>query len=224
MNIIPTSTVGKKILMAISGQILVLFVVVHIIGNSTIFFHMLNAYAAGLHHLPILVWGGRFIITASFSMHIYYGTRLKLENYSAKPQTYVMSRFRQATFAGRYQIWTGVVVLAFLIYHLLQFTFLLLIDPTIAPISHPDSMGRPDVFTMVVRSFQEPGITLAYIIALGALMLHLLHGIQSSFQTWGLTGETTLPMIEKSGSAVSIMLFLWYCAIPSVIVLGILKG
>jgi len=164
------------------------------------------------------------MIIAAFAIHIYYGTMLKLENYIAKPQTYAVSRFSQATFSGRYQIWTGIVVLAFLVYHLLQFTFLFLIDPAIAPVSHPDAMGRPDVFAMVVRSFQELGITLAYIIALGALMLHLLHGIQSSFQTWGLTSETTLPMIEKFGIVASIVLFLWYCAIPSAIVLGILKG
>lgn len=224
MNILPTSTVGRKILMAVSGQILVLFIIAHIIGNSTIFFHMLNAYAAGLHHLPLLVWGGRLLLLAAITIHIYYGTMLKLENYAAKPQAYAVSRFRQATFSGRYQIWTGVVVLAFLVYHLLQFTFLLLIDPSIAPISHPDAMGRPDVFTMVVRSFQELGIALAYLIALGALMLHLLHGIQSSFQTWGLTSETTLPVIETSGTAASILLFLWYVAIPGVIILGILKG
>lgn len=210
--------------MAISGQILVFFVLFHIIGNSTIFFHQLNAYVMGLHHLAFLVWGGRLILIAAFAIHIYYGTMLKLENYAAKPHAYVVSRFRQATFSGRYQIWTGVAVLAFLIYHLLQFTFLLLIDPSIAPVIHPDAMGRPDVFTMVVRSFQELGISLAYIIALGALMLHMLHGIQSSFQTWGLTTETTLPVIQKSGIVASVMLFLWYCAIPSVIVLGILKG
>ncbi len=146
------------------------------------------------------------------------------KNYAAKPQAYAMTRFRQATFSGRYQIWSGVVLLAFVVYHLLQFTFLVLIDPSIAPASHPDAMGKPDVFTMVVRSFQEPGISLAYLIALGALMLHLLHGIQSSFQTWGLTSETALPVIETSGTIASIMLFLWYIAIPGVIVLGILKG
>jgi len=224
MNILPTSTISRKILMAVSGQILVFFIVFHIVGNSTIFFHLLNAYVVGLHHLTLLVWGGRLVLIAALTIHIYYGIALKLENYVAKPRAYAVSRFRQATFSGRYQIWTGTAVLAFLIYHLLQFTFLLLIDPAIAPVSHPDAMGRPDVFTMVVRSFQELGIVLAYIIALGALMMHLLHGIQSSFQTWGLTSETTLPMIEKSGAFASIMLFLWYCAIPCVIVVGLLKG
>ncbi len=221
---LPTSTVGRKILMAVSGQILVFFIIFHIVGNSTIFFHMLNAYVVGLHHLPLLVWGGRLVLLIAFAIHIYYGAVLKLENYAAKPQAYAVNRFRQATFSGRYQIWSGVVVLAFVVYHLLQFTFLVLIDPSIAPSTHPDAMGKPDVFTMVVRSFQDFGISLAYLIALGALMLHLLHGIQSSFQTWGLTGETTLPAIEKSGSAASILLFLWYVAIPGVIILGILKG
>jgi succinate dehydrogenase cytochrome b subunit len=221
--LLPASTVGRKILMAVSGQILVFFILFHIVGNSTIFFHLLNAYVVGLHHLPILVWGGRVVLIAAFAIHIYYGIVIKLENHAAKPEAYAVTRFRQATFAGRYQIWTGVVVLAFLIYHLLQFT-LQVTNPELAAINHPDESGRPDVFMMVVRSFQQLGIAGAYLASLAALGLHLLHGIQSSFQTWGLTNDSTLPVIERSGTFASVLLFLWYIAIPVSIAVGILRG
>ena len=155
---LPSSTIGRKIMMAITGQFLVIFIIFHIAGNSSIFFHALNAYVVALHTLPVVVWGGRLFIIAAFTLHIWYGTVLKLENYAAKPQTYAMTNFRNATFAGRNQIWTGVVIAAFLIYHLLQFTFRMT-DPSISADTHQDALGRADVFMMVVRSFQQIGIS-----------------------------------------------------------------
>ena len=220
--ILPTSTIGRKIIMAMTGQVLVIFIVFHIAGNSSIFFHALNAYVVALHKLPVLVWGGRFIVIAAFALHIWYGTVLKLENYSAKPQPYAMTKYRSATFAGRNQIWTGVVIAAFLIYHLLQFTFRVT-NPEISADTHQDALGRPDVFMMVVGSFEQIGISGVYLASLAALGLHLLHGIQSSFQTWGMTNDRTLPVIEKSGTAASVLLFIWYIAIPVSVVAGMLR-
>ncbi len=218
----PTSTVGRKIVMAITGQVLVLFIVFHIAGNSTIFFHALNAYVAGLYDLPVFVWGGRIVLVLAFIFHSYYGIVLKLENHEAKPRSYAVTSYRKATFAGRNQIWTGVLVLAFLVYHLLQFTFQVT-NPGVAANTHPDLLGRPDVIWMVVLSFQQIGIAGVYVISLAALGLHLLHGMQSSIQTWGLNNERTLPVFEKTGLIASIVLFLWYAAIPISIVAGILK-
>ncbi len=219
----PTSTVGRKIIMAITGQILVLFILFHIAGNSTIFFHQLNAYVVGLYGLPVLVWGGRVVLAVAFVLHIWYGTMLKLENNAAKPLSYAVTRYREATAAGRSQFWTGVVIAAFVAYHLLQFTFQV-IDPRIAADTHPDALGRPDVFTMVVKSFRQIGVSGFYVISLAALGLHLLHGMQSSIQTWGLNNERTLPAVEKAGAVTSAVLFAWYTAIPVAIVAGILRG
>src|SRR5512147_1578251 len=218
---LPTSTVGRKIMMAISGQVLVIFIVFHITGNSSIFFHKLNAYVVALHTLPVVVWGGRLFLVAAFALHIWYGTVLKLENYSAKPRSYAVTNYRNATFAGRNQIWTGAVIAAFLVYHLLQFTFRVT-NPDISADTHQDALGRPDVFMMVVRSFEQLGISGVYLIALAALGLHLFHGIQSSCQTWGMTNDKTLPVIEKSGTAASVLLFIWYIAIPVAALAGIL--
>jgi succinate dehydrogenase cytochrome b subunit len=221
--LLPTSSVGRKIIMAVTGQILVFFILFHISGNSSIFFHTLNAYAVFLHSLPVVVWGGRIVLLAVFGLHIWYGVVLKLENFSAKPQPYAVTRYRQATFAGRYQIWTGVIIAAFLLYHLLQFTFQVT-NPSISAVSHKDALGRPDSIMMIVRSFQNIGISGIYLLALAALGLHLLHGIQSSFQSWGLPNDHTLPIIETSGTAASVAIFFWYCAIPVSIVMGIFKG
>lgn len=220
--LLPTSTVGKKIMMAITGQVLVLFIIFHIAGNSTIFFHALNAYVVALYQLPLFVWGGRLALLLSFVFHIWYGIVLKFENHGSKPQPYAVTHYLHATFAGRNQIWTGVIVAVFLIYHILQFTFQVT-DPAIAAETHLDALGRPDIFMMVVNSFRQIGISGIYIISLAALGLHLLHGIQSSFQTWGLANDNTLPIIEKSGKAASVLLFIWYAAIPILVVAGLLK-
>ena len=219
---LPTSTVGRKILMAITGQVLVIFVIFHIAGNTTIFFSTLNAYVADLSAMKAFVWAGRVILFVSFIIHIYYGAVLKLENYAARPHGYIVSNYIRATFAGRIQIWTGVLIAVFVIYHLLQFTFQVT-NPAIAADAHPDALGRPDVFMMVVRSFQHVGISTAYIVALAALALHLTHGIQSSFQTWGLNNDRTLSVFEGSGMLASAILFLWYIAIPLAVVAGIVK-
>ncbi len=216
------SPVGRKILMAISGQILTIFVIFHIAGNSTIFFHKLNAYVIGLYGLPVFVWGGRIVLIAAFVVHLYYGTILKLENRAAKPKTYAVTHYLHATVAGRNQIWTGLIIIVFLIYHLLQFTFQVT-NPAISADRNLDTLGRPDVFMMVVRSFQNMGVSAAYAISLVALGLHLLHGMQSSIQTWGLNSEGTLPAFEKWGMRASLILLLWYISIPSAVLLGILR-
>jgi succinate dehydrogenase / fumarate reductase cytochrome b subunit len=119
-------------------------------------------------------------------------------------------------------IWTGSLICAFLVYHILHFTFQI-IDPAVSAINNPDSLGRPDVLMMVVRSFHDIGIVSLYVTSVASLMLHLSHGIQSSFQTWGLNNDRTLSVFVKAGTTMAVILFLGYAAIPVVIVMGLLK-
>ena len=220
--IFPTSSVGRKLVMAATGQLMVLFVILHVLGNATIYFGWLNAYAAHLHALPPLVWSFRLGLIILFSFHIFYGIALTLENNAAKPQSYVVRNELSATVAGRNMIWTGAVIGSFLVYHLLHFT-VQVTNPALAAARHLDSLGRPDVFAMVVKSFQNFGIASVYLLSMTALWLHLSHGIQSSFQTWGLAGEKGLPIIKKAGAFAAVILFLAYIAIPVVIAAGIVK-
>jgi len=222
MFLLPSSTVGRKILMAVTGQMMILFVIIHLLGNTTIYFNNLNAYAAALHALPVLLWMIRLFMVAMLGLHIYFGIVVTLENKKAKPQSYAVTNNLSTTFAGRNMIWTGTLIGAFLVYHLLHFT-IQVIDPAVSAINNPDALGRPDVLMMVVRSFQDMGIASLYVTSVAGLLLHLSHGIQSSFQTWGLNNDRTLPVFVKAGTITAVILFLGYAAIPVVIVAGLLK-
>ena len=217
--------VGRKIVMAGSGLLMVLFVVGHLLGNSTIYWGAggINAYAEKLHALVPVVWGYRVVMVGVLSLHIFFGIQLSLENNSAKPQGYAVDRSLSATFGGSSMIWTGLIIGGFLVYHLLHFTFQVT-NPELSAVRHLDAMGRPDVFRMVVQSFQKTFISLVYAGALTALAFHLSHGIQSIFQSLGLNNDRTLPVIVQSGKAAAVMLYAGYIAIPLIILIGILKG
>ncbi len=210
-------------MMAFTGQIMLLFVIIHLLGNTTVYFSSLNAYAAALRAMPLLLWLVRLVLAAALVIHVYLGIVLTLENRKAKSGPYAVSNQISATFAGRNMIWTGALIVAFLIYHILHFT-IQIIFPEFAALGHPDALGRPDVFIMVVRGFQQGGTALLYVFFMATLLLHLTHGIQSSFQSWGLNNEKSFPVITRGGWIAATVLFLGYASIPVVIVMGILKG
>lgn len=222
--ILPASTVGRKILMAATGQFMILYALAHVLGLSTIYSGGINAYAESLRSAPYLfvLWSSRFLLLASFVLHASYGIIIKLENIRARRGSYALTEYRKATFVGRNMIWTGSVMGSFLVYHVLHFGFQIT-DPSLSAARNTDAFGRPDVLTMVVRGFQNIGISAVYVAGMLALALHLLHGIQSSFQTWGMNSESSLPLFVRGGSLAAIILFLGYISIPVVIVTGILK-
>ena len=218
------SPVGRKIVMAVSGFSMIAFVVAHLLGNSTIYSGPggINAYAETLHRFPFLLWLVRLILFVMFSLHVFYGVSLTLENRAAKQQAYEVKKYIRASFAGRNMIWTGLLIGAFIVYHLLHFTFQVT-NPEIAAFGHPDAMGRPDVFMMVVLSFRKLVISMVYVGAMMALGLHLGHSIQSAFQTAGLNGERSFPIVVKGGTIAAILIFLGFAAFPIVIFAGLLK-
>src|ERR1700690_3212391 len=120
--LLPQTTVGRKILMAFTGQMMLVFVIIHLLGNTTVYFRNLNAYAAALHAMPVLVWLFRLFMASMLCLHVYLGIVLTLENKKAKPLAYAVNTQLSATFAGRNMIWTGTLLGIFLVYHLLHFT------------------------------------------------------------------------------------------------------
>jgi succinate dehydrogenase cytochrome b subunit len=215
-----TSSVGRKILMAITGILMVLFVVVHLLGNSSIFIPGgINAYAEHLHSLPPLVWAFRLAMLVFIGIHIIFGTQLTLENSSANPQGYAVKRQLKANFSSENMIWTGALLAIFIIGHICHFTARL--TPDIVATTLPD--GGFDVFTMVVSSFSHPVVALLYVAAMVVLFLHLKHGIQSFFQTMGWNNECTLAVITKAGTVVAVIFLLGYSIIPLSILTGILS-
>lgn len=218
------STVGRKILMAVTGLAMVFFVIAHLLGNSSVFIGPdgINAYAAKLQGLGPFVWVFRLVMLILFSVHVFFGIQLTLENRAAKPQAYAVKKNLRTTFDAKNMIWTGTLIAAFLIYHLLHYT-IQVINPEISSGMNKDLAGRPDVFRMVVLNFQNIFISALYVFAMIVLTLHLTHGLQSFLQTLGLNNESTLPVIIKIGKVIAVFLFLGYISIPVIIFTGIMK-
>ncbi len=127
--------------MAVTGQVMVLFIIAHALGNSTIYFNWLNAYAEHLHDLPPLVWLYRIIMLTLFSVHVIIGIQLYLENRAAKPKAYAVQKRLSTTFAGKTMIWTGLLIASFLVYHLLHFT-IQVINPEISAGANSDELQK----------------------------------------------------------------------------------
>ena len=220
-----TSTVGRKILMAVTGLLLVLFVTVHLLGNLSVFAGAdgINAYAKHLHDLGPLVWIFRLVMLGLFAVHITFGVQLYLENRAATPETYAVQKTLVTTFSAKTMVFTGLIILAFLIYHLLHFT-VQVTNPEISASHLPlDAAMRPDVFSMVVLSFQKVFISVVYIIAMVALFLHLTHGISSWVQTFGWSTGPSQDKVTAVGKIVAIVYGLAYIAIPLFILARIVK-
>jgi succinate dehydrogenase / fumarate reductase cytochrome b subunit len=218
------SPVGRKMVMSVTGLSMLAFVLVHLLGNTTLYYGPdgINAYAEALHRFGAVIWSFRLAMLTLLLLHVFYGIKLTLENRSAKPRAYAAKESRAATFAGRSMIWTGLLIGGFIFFHLLHFTFQV-ISPGISAVTHPDAAGRPDVFMMVVLSFKRLFISLLYLGAMVVLGLHLMHSIQSAVQTLGLNSGRTLPMVMKAGAFAAILIFLGYAAFPIAVFTGLLK-
>src|SRR4051812_9044840 len=182
--------------MAITGLALLGYVIVHMIGNFQVYQgrDALNAYAKMLKGMATLLWGARLTLLVLFVAHVYLGITLSLENRAARPIGYLRFEYEQASLATRTMLLSGLVILAFVIFHLLHFTF-----GAIQSEYHgaEDPAGRPDVYAMVIHGFRNPIITISYVIAQLFLGLHLYHAVPSMFQSVGLKHPRYNPLIEK---------------------------
>lgn len=223
MNLL-TNTVGRKILMAVTGLLLIAFVTVHLIGNLSVFAgpDSINAYAKALHDLGPLVWLFRLGMLLLFAVHITFGIQLYLENKAATPDSYAIEKTLVTTFSAKTMIFTGLIILAFLLYHLLHFTVQVLYPETSA-FNNLDALGRPDVHFMMIQSFQKAFVSILYIVAMGALLLHLAHGISSWVQTLGWSTGPSQDKVISIGKILAIVYGLAYIAIPLFILARIVK-
>ncbi|HAM32948.1 MAG: fumarate reductase [Deltaproteobacteria bacterium GWB2_65_81] len=215
-----SDSIGRKTVVAVTGLFMVLFVVTHLLGNSTIFAGPdgINAYAEKLRGLGPFVWVFRIFMGAMLCLHVIFAVLLTLENRDANPGKYAVKKMLKATFAGETMIWTGLLLLAFLVYHLLQFTVHITPDIVLGT----DAKNRVDVFTMVFSSFRITPIALVYVASMVTLFLHLSHGIQSIFQSIGLNNDKTMPQFGLLGKLLSALFLVGYSAIPVLILAGIL--
>jgi len=216
-----TST-GKKFLMAVSGAALFGFIVAHLAGNLQIFEgqEAINRYSLFLKSLGELLWAARIGLLAMVGIHIWTSVQLTLENKAARPVAYAEKKFIEASTASRTMIWSGTIILVFIIFHLMHYTFMTV---------HPeyrnlvDAQGRHDVYSMMVLGFQQPAISIFYIAAIFLLCFHLSHGIYSMFQSLGLQNDKIRACLLKWAPRIAWLIFLGYASIPSAVLAGIVK-
>ena len=207
-------------MVAVTGLILLGYVVGHMLGNLQIFAgpERINAYAAFLHSMPVVLWAVRIILIGAFVIHILVTIQLAAQNRRARGQKYERQNHVQSRLATRTMILSGLVVFAFVAYHLAHFT----IRATDRRF-HALPRGEHDVYTMVILGFQHPLVSGFYIVAIFLLALHLSHGFQSVFQTLGANSATARTPITAIGYAFAAIIFLGYISIPVAVLADLLK-
>ena len=215
------STVGGKILVALTGAGLTGFVIVHLLGNLKIFAgrESLNAYAQFLKDLGPGLWIARLGLLTFFVAHIFLALRLKYRSQQARPVAYAHQNTVQASLASRTMAQTGVIILVYLLLHLAHFTFGFFHqakgpnDLYVNLLELKDSQGRHDVYTMMVAGFTNPIMAIIYIVAQLFLLVHLSHGVASIFQSLGLNSPRFQPYLRILGWGVALFVALGNIAI-----------
>lgn len=216
------SSIGKKFIVSATGLLLLGFVLAHMVGNLQIFLgpEALNDYAEKLRSVPELLWVARIVLLGAFVKHIVFALWLAAENRAARPIGYQKKNTRQASYASRIMVVTGILVLVHVIYHLAHFTW---------GVAHPeyygfeDEFGRHDVYSMVVMSFMDPRIACTYIAAMAVLAFHLRQALSAFPQSLGILKPSTLGAFRKGGLVLAVAIFLGYSAIPAAAMLGFLQ-
>jgi len=179
-----SSTLGKKWLMAVTGIILFLFVLGHMVGNLQLFMggEQLNKYAYHLQSLGPFLWAFRAVLLFSVGVHIWAAVVVWLRNRSARPVKYRMFKPPGLDYAARTMVWTGPIVLAFIVLHIWQLTIR---EKSMDFHLEGHAEALPNVYQAVVDAFSNPIYAGIYVIAMIVLAVHLYHGLWSLFQTFG---------------------------------------
>ena len=211
------SSVGMKMVVALTGLGLAGFVVGHLSGNLLVYVgpEAINAYAEGLHDLGPLLWVIRGGLLAVFVVHIVFTVRLKRANAAARPAGYQHESTVQASWASRYMIYSGLLVLAFVIYHLMHYTF------RVVGLGGYQLQSQFDLYGMIVAGFNQPLISAFYIFCLVLLGLHINHGLSSVFQSLGLAHSKYRRIIRYVGPVASVVLMGGFISIPIAVMVGI---
>lgn len=215
------SSIGQKLVMAVTGLMLIGFVVVHLLGNLQIFLgaDAFNAYAAFLKSLPGPLWVARAVLLLAFLLHVITAFRLKKINKSARPVQYRENVNIQLDPASMYMLETGIVVLLFIVMHLAHFTFHALQPDYFSY----DEQGRIDVYSIVIKGFQNGPYAVLYIISMIALGFHLRHAFWSMFQSVGLYIPSIGGVLKNASKVLALLVAFGYISIPLSVMLGIVK-
>ena len=210
------STIGRKIVMAATGIVLVGFVTVHMIGNLLV--HRgaaaMNGYAAILKSNVVLLWGTRAVVLVALIFHIHAALTLSRWAAAARPDRYAKLTPRSSTLSARLMRAGGILLAGFVIFHILHFT-----TGTILP----SLFAEGEAYQNVVRSFSVAWVAIFYLVAMAALALHLHHGIWSLFQTLGANHPNVDGIRLRLAWFLSVGIPLGFVSVPLGVVLGIVR-
>ena len=231
MNIIHAlfkTSIGKKVVMAVTGLILIGFVVGHLVGNLQIFSppEKINAYAHFLQSLGPALWAVRAFLLVTIVLHIWTAVCLVLENKAARgKEGYAGQQTLRASYASRTMKYSGLIVFFFIVYHIAHFTTKSTHGAEYYPMTTLAGVDHPvlDVHTMMVLGFQQPLVSAFYLVAIALLSWHLNHGLASLFQSLGLRTRAWSKLLERASLLFSVLYFLGNAAIVVAVLAGQVK-
>jgi succinate dehydrogenase / fumarate reductase cytochrome b subunit len=212
------STIGKKIIMSVTGLIGIVFVLAHMLGNLQAFSGpaKLNAYAHFLHGPAAeLLWVMRVVLILAVIFHVLMAWQLRQQSNSARPLGYLKTEPQVSTWSARTMRWGGVLLLVFIVFHILHFT-----TGTI----RPAGFFQPgNVYANIVGSFHVWWVTVFYLVAMVFLGLHLYHGAWASVRTLGYARPSPRPLHRRIALVVAVVIWLGFTLVPVGVVVGILR-
>ena len=215
--------------MASTGGVLVVFVIGHLVGNLQLFLgpETLNRYGHFLQSNKELLWLARIGLLTCVALHIVAAVRLSAENKAARPMGYEGDPAPiAANYASRTMLMSGLIVAAFILYHLLHYT----VQVTGINFSGQDFGGfhdakdRHDVYRMMIVGFQQPIVSLAYLVAMALLCLHLSHGVQAMVQSLGIRTACCPGLARRAANWGALVIFLGYVSMPLAVLSGFGRG
>ena len=209
------STIGKKIVVALTGLIMFGFVIGHLLGNLQVFQgpESLNTYAAFLKQTKPLLWGTRIALLVAVVFHVVFTVQLNRLNRASRPVQYRRPKPIQATVASRFMLWSGIFLLTYIVFHLAHLTFGSAVKP----------FSETDVYTNIITGFKLWPVSVGYMLGMIALGFHLNHGLSSVFQTLGLNNPKYNKWRNRFAVGASTLIVLGYISIPAAVLLGIVR-
>jgi succinate dehydrogenase / fumarate reductase cytochrome b subunit len=201
------SSVGKKVIMAVTGLIWVAYLITHMLANLLVFQgpDKINAYSAFLHGTGGALWGARLVLIAALVLHVLA---------AAQPVSYAAGRQpHTSTFAARTIRWGGALILLFLVYHVLHFT---------VGSAHP-SFTEGDPYHNVASGFRDPLVVVLYLIAVAVVGLHLYHGVWSSGRSLGTSPPSPRPLRRNLAFVLALLIWLGFSVIPIAVYAGAVR-
>src|SRR3954464_14677468 len=200
------SSVGKKLIMAVTGLIMVAYLITHLLANLLVFQgpSKINAYSAFLHGTGGALWAARLVLLVALVLHVIAAVQLAARRQEARPVGYAAGRHPQvSTWASRTIRWGGALILAFLVYHILHFTI---------GTAHPDFI-EGDPYHNVAAAFRSLPVVILYVVAMAAVGLHLYHGVWSSGRSLGVSPPSPNPLRRSVAVLLAVLVWLGFTVI-----------